>query len=351
MDEILEQIESTVQRIYATHPSLGVAPKSPVEVAGLTRITEGWETEVFAFTVKATRVDGRPFVHELILRLYQGAGDTTKARREFSALEHLYGIGYPVPQPLFLEPMNALMGRPYMIMERIPGRSLGALLSRADGSARTTLLEQFCALLYDLHQRDCRGFPGSASLARGQSTAMAVRAALRQWEARLAKAGITGFAVAFAWLRDHLSGEPISTPAAVHLDYHPHNVLVRDDGAAFVIDWTNATVSDYRLDLGWTWMLLESHAGREISQHLLTAYERLAGHKVEAMPLFEVAACLRRLGTIVVALKKGPAELGMRAGAEGLISDFGHISRVYELLQERADVAISDVEDLLASLT
>ena len=43
----------------------------------------------------------------------------------------------------------------------------------------------------------------------------------------------------------------------LHLDLHPYNVLVDDDGAVTaVIDWTNAAAGDPQLDAVRTWSIL-----------------------------------------------------------------------------------------------
>jgi aminoglycoside phosphotransferase (APT) family kinase protein len=134
------------------------------------------------------------------------------------------------------------------------------------------------------------------------------------------------------------------------MDYHPHNVLVRDDGRAFVIDWPNAAISDYRLDLAWTLVLMGCHGNPDVAHHVLQAYEQSSGHAVEQLAFFEVAACLRRLISIVVSLRAGAEQLGMRPGAETMMKNVSHIENVYALLRDRAAVSIRDVDDLLSSL-
>jgi len=69
--------------------------------------------------------------------------------------------------------------------------------------------------------------------------------------------------------------------AVTHGDYHPWNALLREsDDAAFVIDWTQADVSDYRFDLGWTLVMMRTNFGRETRDAALSSYERASGHFV-----------------------------------------------------------------------
>jgi hypothetical protein len=62
-----------------------------------------------------------------------------------------------------------------------------------------------------------------------------------------------------------------------------------------------------------------------------------------------VAACLRRLGSIVLSLSEGPEKLGMRPGAEAKMKDLKHIECVYTLLRNRTGLSIAAVEELLAA--
>ena len=83
---------------------------------------------------------------------------------------------------------------------------------------------------------------------------------------------------------------------------------------------------------------------------VLGEYERIAGYRVEQIEYFEVAACLRRLFSIVVSLSSGADKLGMRPGAEAMMADGAHIERVYARLRERTGIAIAEVERLLSRL-
>jgi aminoglycoside phosphotransferase (APT) family kinase protein len=134
------------------------------------------------------------------------------------------------------------------------------------------------------------------------------------------------------------------------MDYHPYNILLRSDGAAFVIDWTSAQVSDYRLDLAWTLLLMSTYGNPEVRDLVLREYERIAGHEAEQIEFFEAAACLRRLVTIHISLSAGAEKLGMRAGAEAMMADVDHITSVYAVLRERTGIRITKIEELLSTL-
>src|SRR5205823_3819424 len=137
----------------------------------------------------------------------------------------------------------------------------------------------------------------------------------------------------------------------IHWDYLPGNVLLRADGAAYVIDWTQIEVSDFRFDLAWTLLLLSSRGRPERRAVILNEYEHLAGilsggqvMSIEQIEVFEVVACLKRLASIFISLSKGATTLGMRPEAEVLMRrDVGHIRAVYTVLQERTGRRVPEV--------
>ena len=144
----------------------------------------------------------------------------------------------------------------------------------------------------------------------------------------------------------------VRRPSPIHMDFHPGNVLLRDDGSAVVIDWTGFDISDSRFDLAWTLLLVSTHEDEEWRDLVLQEYERQAGIRVEQRAYFDVAACARRLFSVVLSLSEGPEKLGMRAGAVTMMKQqMGSIKRVHGLLQERAGIRVPEVDRLLAQFS
>jgi len=107
--------------------------------------------------------------------------------------------------------------------------------------------------------------------------------------------------------------------------------------------------SDPRFDLAWTLMLVGAAEGWEWRDRILAEYERLAGAPIEELEWFEVAACGKRLFSVVVSLAAGPEALGMRPEAVELMrQQFGALRNVYQLFVARTGLRLRDVERLLA---
>ena len=142
------------------------------------------------------------------------------------------------------------------------------------------------------------------------------------------------------WLKERRHSVPCAVPAPVHLDFHPAQLLLREDGSAIVIDWTQIQVSDPRFDLAWTLMLVGAAEGWAWRDRILAEYERLAGAPIEELDWFEVAACGKRLFSVIVSLAAGPEALGMRPEAVELMrQQFGALRNVYQLFVARTGLA------------
>lgn len=171
------------------------------------------------------------------------------------------------------------------------------------------------------------------------------------WDARM-RFPQPGFLPVLEWLEARRDQVPCLRPSPIHWDFHPGNVLLRDDGSMVVIDWTGPDVSDSRFDLAWTLLLVSTHEDTKWRDLVLQEYERLVGTKVEQIEYFDVAACARRLLSVVISLSEGPEKLGMRPEAVAMMKQqMGAIEGVYDLLLERTGIRVAEVERLFASLS
>jgi aminoglycoside phosphotransferase (APT) family kinase protein len=292
---------------------------------------------------------------DLVLRVYPGPVACMKAAREYEALCQLYRAGYPVPEVLWLELDSAALGRPFIIMERVPGEPMWRQLVGAQDNLRDDLLRQFCGLFVALHRLDwrrlgseIRGADAAARLGSGPYGFVDCALGELHWMGR--HHPLPGFAPVLAWLAAHHDEVPCRRPAPVHHDFHPNNILCRPDGSAVVIDWTGLIISDPRLDLAWTLLLLGSHGLPAHRDAALSEYERQWGVPVERLEYFDVLACARRLGSVALSFLAGPETLSMREDArEAMRGQFPALSRVADLLEARTGLRIPEFDSILAA--
>ncbi len=338
-----DNMQNRLQAYYAR----AFPARQGVCVSDLTSISAGWESDMYSFAVEHGPA-GERRREELILRIYPGDGAHDKSAREFHGMSQLHRVGYPVPQVLALERENSPFGKPFVIMEKIEGQVLWPLLSRSPKEKQRELLTLFCELFVQLHTLDWQPFMHDMARHDTGDPYTFVDRQQREWRSALAGLPEVGFLPVLEWLEAWREQVPCLRPAAIHWDYHPGNVLVRDDGSAVVIDWTQVEISDPRFDLAWTLLLVGLHESAEWREFILREYERLAGARVEQLEYFDVAACFKRLASVYFSLSFGPEKLGMRPDAVAMMrQQMGALQKVYDLLLERTGIRIAEVDRLL----
>ncbi|MCP4541115.1 MAG: phosphotransferase [Chloroflexi bacterium] len=325
--------------------------KSGMQVSNLTSISVGWESDIYSFDLEYGPTGERQR-KALILRIYPGDDAHEKSAREFHGMSQLYDASYPVPQVLILERENSPFDKPFVIMERIKGQMLWPLLFGSPGEKQQKLLTQFCDLLVQLHALEWRPFVDDVSKYDTRDPYILVDRGLTQFRHFLSGFPQSGFLPVLEWLEVRRDQVPCLRPSPIHWDFHPGNVLLRDDGSMIVVDWTAFDISDSRFDLAWTLLLISTHKDAKWRDIILHEYERLTETPVEQIEYFDVAACTRRLFSVVTSLSEGPEKLGMRPEAVAMMKQqMGAIERVYDLLLERTGIRVTQVEELFASLS
>ena len=284
--------------------------RQAVAVRAVEKLPSGWESELYAFRLEHGPEASRRR-EALVLRLYAGDHAGDKAAHEFDSLRRLRQAGYPVPQAFVLERDQVPLGRPFVLMERVYGRSLFEVLFEAESSSRQNLLDQFCRLFVRLHRLDWGAFVDEAERARFADPCYPID----RWFA-IAEQAVTAFdPIDFRpyldWLGERRAALACPRPSPVHWDYHPNNVLLQENGNLVVIDWTGFRVTDPRHDLAWALMLADAYLGEDWRALILEGYERASGAHVDQIEAFEVCACLRRLYNLGVSMLAGPKRQGM----------------------------------------
>jgi aminoglycoside phosphotransferase (APT) family kinase protein len=232
-------------------------------------------------------------------------------------------------------------------MDRIKGQMLWPLLFGSSGERQQELLTQFCDLFVRLHALEWRPFVDDVSRYDTGDPYTFVDRGLTQFRHFLTQLSQSGFLPVLEWLESRRDKVPCLRPSPIHWDFHPGNVLLRDDGSMVVVDWTALDISDSRFDLAWTLLLASTHQDAKWRDLILHEYERLTETPVEQIEYFDVAACARRLFSVVISFSEGPEKLGMRPEAVAMMKQqMGAIERVYALLLERTSIRVAQVERL-----
>jgi aminoglycoside phosphotransferase (APT) family kinase protein len=328
-------------------PALLAYVKARLGVGGLrfaeapAAIETGWETHIYSLQIDGEGVPPE-WARPLILRVYPHAHQADRAEFDAAVQRFVVARGYPAPAVLAVETSGDSVGRPFLIMERAPGRTMLDRLQANPIAARglTPLMAKAHA---DLHRLVVDGCP----LPREPAL---VERYLEDFRGRIAAMDVTGTDEALAWLEANKGMVMPEEISLCHNDFHPQNIVVDDEQRLGVIDWSGAALGDRHCDIASTAVLMRTAPGgvggvvgtlldrfgrymllrrylRNYQQHLPIDRERL--RYWEALQAFEW--WLR-----VVAMQSfGASETGLLEHAAACLPE-GHLERVQRLFWQRA---------------
>jgi aminoglycoside phosphotransferase (APT) family kinase protein len=213
-----------------------------------TRLSGGFDTTILAFSLAGAPSQWRG---ELILRLMAHPRLADRVRREAATHDALTGVGFAAPRVLRAEPDAAPLGRPFLIMRRLPGGNMGA-----GGLASILRAPRVLAAT----QAALHRVPGDAlresARRHGVDPAMfSLEGEVRRLAVRIAGSGLSGLAAGAAWL-DRNRPPPAEAEVICHGDYHPLNVMVDGKRVSGVIDWSQAIIAEPAFDVAATRVVL-----------------------------------------------------------------------------------------------
>jgi aminoglycoside phosphotransferase (APT) family kinase protein len=154
------------------------------------------------------------------------------------------------PRPRWLDAEGTALGRPFFLMDRVAGESIGPRVVRRPelAAARAALPAQMAEQLARIHAIDPAPLGFLVRPAAGRSPAQHALAATR---ALIERIGMASPALEFGlrWLEQHAPS--CAQLTFVHGDFRIGNLLVGPDGLRAVIDWEFAHVGDPLEDLAW----------------------------------------------------------------------------------------------------
>jgi aminoglycoside phosphotransferase (APT) family kinase protein len=252
-----------------------------IYVEGLQRSAGGFSRENWMFDVHWRDASGN---HSLPLILRSDPPSSpleTERSREFALLKALEATEVPTPKVYWLDNEGRWLGKPSMLVERMPGACEWTVLnSDRPLSARVRLAEGYIKTLARIHNVDWRE-TGLVDLLE-EPRPNPAEFALEEWGNRLERMRLEPLPemdIVAAWLRKHLP-KP-NDVVLVHGDYKPGNSLVDGDQITAILDWETAHLGDPLEDLGW--MLMpprrqeQQIKGHWEQEQILASYTLLTG--------------------------------------------------------------------------
>jgi aminoglycoside phosphotransferase (APT) family kinase protein len=199
------------------------------------------------------RFAGDTDAEDVVLRQAQPGRPAPGLAAEYEVLRFAWSHGIPVPEPLWIEPVDNELGPPFFACRRVHGENPGDVFG-ARPDVDPSVGHDLARIMAGLHTLDVSAVD-STPLAP-MATDRDIRDRIAEQEALASTAagdrsGIYGplHALLFAWLRSHVPTDTV--PALVHGDPGFHNILVRNGKVQALLDWERATIGDPALDLAY----------------------------------------------------------------------------------------------------
>jgi aminoglycoside phosphotransferase (APT) family kinase protein len=263
----------------------------------------GLSTETILFQA-SWRAGGAEHERQLVARV-QPTGEAVFPSYDLEAEARVLGAlgahsGVPVPGVFAYEPDPAVLGAPFLVMDRLEGRvpsddppftATGWVLELS-AERQAEMYDNGLQVIASIHGVDHRQL-GLDFLATREPGESGLDQQLGYWERTFAWAAagdanptITG---ALEWIREHRPDQP--EPLVLNWgDARPGNLLYRDDASiSGVLDWEMVCLASPEMDLGWWLFLLRHHtegigapmpAGFPSREEAIARYEQLTGHDV-----------------------------------------------------------------------
>ena len=229
-----------------------------LELTHLERIAVGWSHETFLFDAR-WREDGQPRQQGFCLRRDPGNAllrHLSNLEEQFRVLQCLDATALPTPKPYWYEDDPAILDRPFLIMEKVPGacpnpwgREGRAYYAAA--AARGVLPASFTDTLATLHTLDWRA-AGLDFLGVPDEGADFTRREIAKWRAFIDDTAAPPHPVLtdlVCWLEEN--APPTRHRCLVHGAYRTGNLLIDDDRISAVLDWELQVIGDPMYDVAY----------------------------------------------------------------------------------------------------
>jgi len=313
-----------------------------ISVSKVKRLSGGTAHNMHSFQLRYA--DGvRRYSEEFVIRMYPREEDAIDiCRREFKIMKCLANAKIPVPYPHFMQLDKELFGMPFLIMDKVYGRTLTQESNDCSEQEAFSYFEKFIRLLVVLHSLNIYetglDFMNVSPPPYGYADMC-----LQELERMLERVNSEYTNHVHEWLLKERNNMSCRHYVFVHGDYHPDNVIVRDGKIIALVDWEGAHVGDPVSDLGWTSFLLKVFGEHsiweedEIRDYFLEKYQELTHISLRNLKFYEVRAAAHLRLLFLLVEKYGAAEIYISQEAEQFFIDTRLLDKIDRFIEERLD--------------
>ena len=266
---------------------------SALSLHNVQRIAVGWSHETWLFDLQYTE---KGAARQLGLCLRRDPGNAllqhlSDLGQQFRVLQCLEKTGVPSPKPYWYESDPAILGAPFLVMEKVAGECPSpwgreGLAYYKAAAARGSLPKSFTQALISIHTVDWRaagldflGVPGP-----GKDFA---RREIAKWRELINLSGhgpepmMTDL---LCWLENNIP--PTDRLTLVHGAYRTGNLLIYEDRISAVLDWELQVIGDPMYDVAYVLTALNREGTPLLSnlvdrEDFFRDYEAATGIKID----------------------------------------------------------------------
>lgn len=283
--------------------------RADLAITAMHKLPVGFSYETYLFTLAWRDGDTRR-TEDLVMRMEPEHGliPPYDVRPQYELLKRLHGHALPVPEAYWLEASGSVLGRPFFIMERLPGETMYGYAMKHPERV-PDLRRQLADVIVDLHQIDWQAMDLGVLGVPAHDRDHAEREIAR-WERELKDSMLAPYpltAELFRYLKNNVPRA--QRTAFCHGDIQPANLLVHEGKLSAVLDWELATLGDPLVDLGWSCATIEKYFGAawNADDFILRHYEARTGTRVdrEALRFWKVFAFVKGITMVCTGLRAG----------------------------------------------
>jgi aminoglycoside phosphotransferase (APT) family kinase protein len=306
------------------------------------RITGGTDAAIFGFSLDRAPEHLR---EPLILRLGWEGADPRRFVLEAAVQNALASTGFPAPRAHVTEANAAVLGGPFVIMQRLQGRPLAHDVKGLGGGASLAekvhgmiglpaLFKRISATWVEIQLR-LHDLPAEPVLRAVADSGLDQRAVTFEGQrarltAAIETANLTGLVPVLSWLQANQPASPRHATIC-HGDFHPLNIMADAGAVTGVIDWANVVIAQPEMDVGSAIAnistvpinlpaplrpVLKAVIASALGSYVRT-YRSKRSLDEHALRYFQVFRAFAQLGWAVVARQAGRSHSGAFASEAG----------------------------------
>jgi aminoglycoside phosphotransferase (APT) family kinase protein len=200
---------------------------------------------------------------------------------EFPIINQLYAAGVAVPQPFAIDATGEVFGKPFILVARAAGSTIGDFVEIKEPSEAVALdLAEKMARMHSAPYEGIEEFLVGGSLGIAERVLGEIEAAQATWNSVVNQKSFV-VQTALDWLRRNIDRAD-GPRTLLHRDIGFHNMMVCNEEVSAFLDWETAAVGAAAEDVGYTYDSVRQMIDWET---FVAAYEAAAKVKLDRQQL------------------------------------------------------------------